>query len=382
MNTTTLTAEQAAAQSLASGIAGEALLAIERATTGFGSWATAKHLIRKATAVPIDAGAHSGLYYGAPAIAFVLHRTDADGQQRYAAEKQTLDQRVRQLARARLGIAHERQRTGAASIFSEYDLFTGLTGLGALLLHQPATDEMAQILRYVVSLTEPRRIDGMTVPGWWVDHHPDPLLPTPGGHANNGMAHGAAGLLALLAHASLRDIRVDGQTDAIGYLCAWFDQWRQEAPTGTWWPQWLTREQVRTSRPGPGPNRPSWCYGAAGIARALQLAALATGDRIRQDIAEQAIAACLTDPQLDRLTDAGICHGYAGLYQTAQRAAAVAHDPAIVQRLPALATRLTAAAPYGSNAFLTGNAGVALVTETIRAGQPPRTRWDACLLIA
>jgi hypothetical protein len=60
----------------------------------------------------------------------------------------------------------------------------------------PGSDDLGDLLRYVVRLTEPRRHDGPLPPGWWVDHDPDPVLPSPGGHANAGTAHGAAGLLA------------------------------------------------------------------------------------------------------------------------------------------------------------------------------------------
>lgn len=380
----TLTDDEAGAQSLASGTAGHSLLAIERALNGDGTWAAAQHLIRRATAGPVDAGPHTGLYYGAPAISFLLHTTALDGGERYLAARQALDPHIRRLARQRLTAAEARLRQGHAATFAEYDLFSGLVGIGVLLLHRaPGSDELGEVLRYVVRLAEPRHHDGLQLPGWWVEHDPDPLLPTPGGHANLGMAHGAAGLLALLAHASRHGHHVDGQTAAVGWLCAWFDQWRQDSAYGCWWPQWITRDQLRTGFPAhEGPGRPSWCYGAAGIARALQLAAIATGDRTRKTAAELALAACLTGPQLDRLTDVGICHGLAGLYQTAYRAAAAASNPAIAQRLPALAALLTSKELGDDDGFLTGNTGVALATETIRTGQPPRSRWDACLLIA
>jgi hypothetical protein len=379
----TLTEDEAGGQSLAAGTAGHALLAIERALNGDGTWAAAQRLIRRATAGPVDAGPHTGLYYGAPAISFLLHTTAFDGGERYLAARQALDLHIRRLARQRLTAAEARLRQGRAATFAEYDLFSGLVGIGALLLHRaPGSDELGDVLRYVVRLADPRHHDGLQVPGWWVEHDPDPLLPTPGGHANLGMAHGAAGLLALLAHASRNSHHVDRQTEAIGWLCTWFDQWRQDSSYGCWWPQWITRVQLRTGRTAQdGPGRPSWCYGAAGIARALQLAAIATGDRPRKTAAELALAACLTGPQLDRLTDAGICHGLAGLYQTAFRAAADTTDPAIAQRLPAVAALITSTQPGDDTGFLTGNTGVALATETIRTGQPPRSRWDACLLI-
>ena len=378
----TLTEQESVAQSLASGTAGEALLAVERAFTGTTDWRTAQQLITQAAAGRVNAAEHAGLYYGAPAIAFVLHRTRADGRDRYATVRGSLDEYVRRLTRRRLRSAVERVRTGVPASFTEYDLFSGLTGLGAMLLHdQPGSDELYGVLRYLIRLTEPRQVHGITIPGWWVSHHPDRLLPTPGGHANFGMAHGAAGFLALLANASVRGIQVDGQQEAIIRLCAWYDLWQQDSPAGPWWPQWLTRDQLRAGRPGPGPGRPSWCYGAAGIGRALQLAGLATGDQECRSTGEAAIASCLTDQQMDHLTEPGICHGLAGLYQTALRAAGDAANPTIRHRLPALAERLAAAAPAPSNAFLTGSTGVALVAETIRTGKPPQTRWDACLLI-
>lgn len=378
-----LTPAEADAQSLASGAVGTALWTVEQALEPGGDWTTVRQLIKRATAGPVDAAPHSGLYYGAPAIAFTLHATTADGSDRYFGARTALDKHIRRLTRQRLSAAHERLRSDRPAAFAEYDLFYGLTGIGALLLRlAPGSDELGDLLHYVVRLTQPRRHDGLVVPGWWVDHDPDPLVPTPGGHANAGMAHGAAGLLALLAHAHRHGHHVAGHREAMSRLCAWFDHWRQDTPHGPWWPQWVTRECLRTGRPTQhGPGKPSWCYGAAGIARAQQLAALATADRTRRAAAEQALAACLVSPQLDRLSDAGLCHGVAGLYQTAYRAAADATTPAITQHLPAAAERLTAAASrHADDGFLTGHTGVALTLKTIRTGQP-HTRWDACLLI-
>jgi hypothetical protein len=143
----------------------------------------------------------------------------------------------------------------------------------------------------------------------------------------------------------------------------------------------------RARRPAqPGPGRGSWCYGTAGIARAEQLAAIVTDDHRRVEAAEDALAASLADPQLDRITEPGLCHGLAGMYQTAYRAARDARTPALGRRLPALAAR--SARHAGSlgdqdndGGLLTGSAGVALALETSRHAGPPRTGWDACLLI-
>ncbi|WP_038842726.1 lanthionine synthetase C family protein [Salinispora arenicola] len=371
-------------QSLATSVVGAAILAIERASNGTGNWTAVHHLVKRAASSPVDAGRHAGLYYGAPAVLFMLNGTTSDGRDRYAAARQNLTHHVRRLVRERLTAADDRFQHGQPATFAEYDVFYGLVGFGALLLRDlPGSDELGDLLTYVVRLTEPRTDDGQQLPGWWVDHDPDPLLPTPGGHANLGMAHGAAGLLAVLALATRAGRHVDGQTEAIERLCAWFDRWRQETPHGPWWPQWLTRDELRTGRPiQEHPGRPSWCYGTPGIARALQLAAIATKQTVRQVAAEAALARCLSSPQLDRLTEPGICHGLAGLYVTAHRAATDARTPGITMRLPALAERLTRSEPGRSQAgFLTGRTGWSLAMQTVRLSTPSRTRWDTCLLI-
>ncbi|MEV6871655.1 lanthionine synthetase C family protein [Amycolatopsis sp. NPDC051128] len=386
----TLTLDEVAGQSLARGAVGDALLHVERAWTGSGSWATAQDHIRRVVAGPVDAADHAGLYYGAPAVAFLLHAA-ADRHPRYRAASQTMDEHVLRLTRRRLATAGTRIDRGEPAAFAEYDLFYGLTGIGALLLrHHADSDELAGILRYVVTVaTRPRHEDGVELPGWWVAHDPDEILPTPGGHANFGMAHGVAGLLAFLALATRQGRVVDGQYESIAVLTQWFDRWRQDGPDGPWWPQWITREELRTGRPvDPGSGRASWCYGTVGIARAQQLAALATDDVHRQDAAEDALAASLADPQLDRITEPGLCHGVAGVYQTAYRTCLDARGPALARRLPALADRLAWSRgdedgdQANASGLLTGRAGVDLALETARRSTPPHTGWDACLLIA
>lgn len=366
-------------------MAGTALLHIERALTGTGTWASAHAQVQTLASEPVVANEHAALYYGAPAVAFVLDAAAADGVLRYRSAAENLHAHVVRLARQRLEAAARRAASGAATAFGEYDLFYGLTGFGVQLLRRmPGSDILTDVLRYIISLTRPRRDEGEELPGWWVAHSPDPILPTPGGHANAGMAHGAAGLLALLSIATRQGVVVEGQAEAIEALAAWFDRWCQDSPDGPWWPQWLTRENLRTGRPAqPRPGRPSWCYGAAGIARALQLAAIATNNSARRQAAEDAMAACLSDRQLGRITEAGLCHGMAGVYQAAYRAACDAGTPKIRERLPAVAaalTRCAAAEAENTPGLLTGDAGVNLALETVRH-TTPRTGWDACLLI-
>jgi len=374
------------AQSLSQGATGIALLHIERALSGSGTWRTAHAWVRAATRCEISAADETALYLGAPAISFVLHAAETDDIQRYAAALRTLDAHVAALAHRRVDAALARIDRGERAAFAEYDLFSGLTGIGQLLLQRvPGNDALGRILDYLVRLSRPLRAEGTVLPGWWASHDPDPLLPTAGGHANFGIAHGVSGMLAFLALALRHGAVVEGHTDAVRGICGWLDAWQQDHPWGPWWPQWITREELRTGRvTQPGPLRPSWCYGTPGIARAQQIAAIATGDTPRQTRAEHALAACLSDPsQLHQMTDPGLCHGWAGLYQTAWRAAHDACTPVISTRLPHLADLMAqhAGAKHPDTGLLNGTAGLALALHTAARSTLPISGWDSCLLI-
>ncbi|WP_247480305.1 lanthionine synthetase C family protein [Streptomyces sp. XM4011] len=369
--------------SLVSGAAGTALLYVERAHRGLDDWRTVHDRVRRATTADIVADDAAGLFHGLPAVTFVLHAAG-----RYPPALNTLDPHLVRLAHRRAAAAMARIERGEPATFREYDIFTGLTGIGALLLlRNPGGSALEAVLRYLVALTRPLRVAGLAVPGWWVGH--DPRSRTAGryaeGHANLGAAHGVCGPLALLSLAWSAGARVPGQREAIGAILDWLDSWRQEAEEGPWWPEHLTLDQLRSGRPAQrGPARPSWCYGTPGIARAGQLAARALREPDRQRGYENALARCLADDhQLDRIADTGLCHGWAGLYQTAWRAAADATTPAIDASLPRIADRLRDQSRRRGpdQGFLTGGAGTALALLTATTNRAPLSGWDACLLI-
>jgi hypothetical protein len=99
--------------------------------------------------------------------------------------------------------------------------------------------------------------------------------------------------------------------------------------------------------------------------------------------AELALAGCLTDQrQLAQLTDASLCHGWAGLLHTTRRVATDSADPdrfdlrQILGRAQQVAQNLATSADDG---LLTGAAGTRLATHTATVGTPPLSGWDACL---
>lgn len=385
-------------QSLAVGAVGVALLHIERAHAGLGSWQRAHAWLDCATRDGVRIGGGTHLHYGAPALAFVLHAANGE-QDRYTRALETLDHHIADETRRRLKSAHARMDAGAPPALAEFDAIRGLTGIGAYLRHRDANAPLlAEVLAYLVRLTEPIDDHDESLPGWWTNLGPSgrPSWDFPGGHANTGMAHGIAGPLALLALTMKDGLTVDGQKEAIERIGAWLDRWRQNNRSAPWWPYWITRPQLRGEQPVPArPSRPSWCYGTAGVARAQQLAALALDDQERQNTAERAMAAALSDSrQRAAITDASLCHGHAGLLQIATRFAADARTPtamdealllrAVVQS-GADAERMVARLlqpPHGCFGFLEGAAGVALALHTTASGSPPISGWDSCLLIA
>jgi hypothetical protein len=376
-------------QDLGRGAAGTALARIAAARlTGLPPRATAPW-VRAMTAGPVTANASAGLFYGAPAVAFVLH---TGAHPAYAGMLAALDEHVNDLTALKLAAAYERIERGELTRPGEYDLISGLTGLGAyhLLRHGQAGAGMtAAVLSYLVALAEPVRKDGESLPGWWSGtgpaSMPDPAWPD--GHLNLGMAHGIAGILALLSGAMRAGIHVDGQARAVAELCAAFDRYRQGSTACPWWPATVTpgehkRGRADSSRQG----RPSWCYGTPGQARAQQLAGLALGDRERMRTAERALAGCVHDRQVTRLlTDASLCHGWAGLVQALWRTASDAPDPgplraALREARRGMEDHLVRMGPPASSGLLEGTSGIQLAQDDLpRAGEPPA--WDACLLL-
>ena len=108
-------------QDLAEGELGVALLHIER-----GDQAKAGSCIASAVAGGVSVGGNASLYHGAPALEFVLRCADRID----AAVTEAVDRVVAD----RLAAARARRQSGAHPTLAEFDLISGLTGLGALLL--------------------------------------------------------------------------------------------------------------------------------------------------------------------------------------------------------------------------------------------------------
>ncbi|MBL1120509.1 lanthionine synthetase C family protein [Streptomyces sp. 110] len=356
-----------------------------------GAWEAAHRTARDLSTQPATAHPdEASLYRGAPALAYALHTARHPA---YRSALETLDETVAGLVRTKLAAAHERMAAGQPPRMREYDLISGLTGFGAYLLHRRTRPELLEyVLRYIVRLLlQPVTVDGRTLPGWWTSDSPNGQRERawPYGHGNFGLAHGVAGPVALLALCSRAGFRVPRQQQALVYACRMLEQWSSSVPAGgTAWPETVTADRWHQ---GPSssttPGRPSWCYGTPGIARALQLAALACHRPSGRRHAEHALAACLTDSsQLDSLDDATVCHGWAGL---ALVVAAAAADATAGSPLPGqvpllrglLAAHLDQHPMTDTAGLLTGSDGTLLTLHTLSPTRRVSPTWTTCLLL-
>ncbi|MCF4122070.1 lanthionine synthetase C family protein [Antribacter sp. KLBMP9083] len=374
-------------QSLGGGAAGISLLHVERALTGHGSWDSAVAWLRRACSEDLSVGVNAGLFFGAPAVGHLLHCAQAaDVVPRQAIER--VDRAVVGLATARLAAAEERLAgAGRRPPLAEFDLIRGLAGLGTYLVHHvPGHDVTGNLLSYLVRLSGPHATPD-DLPGWWSNTAPNGER-TPeyaDGHANLGLAHGAAAHLAVLAVALRSGVEAPGHRDAIRNVCSWYDLWARSDEQGTWWPGLLTLGQAQGHEPFPERRqRPSWCYGSAGIARALQLAGLALDDSDRARGAEAVLLADADDPsQVAALDGTGLCHGTAGLLLSAWRTGTEATGPALLEAASALAADVARSLDATSDLteLLDGTAGAALALHTVTVDHW-EAQWDSCLLLS
>lgn len=393
---------------LASGLPGIALLHTHYAVQGVGSWDTANSwLAAMGRHAPRDT-TEASLYQGVPAVAYALGVSHAAGNPAgmIPVWLSEADAATAAIARLRLNDATARlSHTTSHPPHRDWNLFHGLTGFAAFLLGRDTADDgdlLRDILTYLVDLTlhTPDPAPGASQP------HPDgPGVDGLDQQGGGGVLSGKAGVLALLALAADEAITVPGHHEAIEQLSRAYEtslepvvgrphrMCSSEVPYG---------DVVGTCCPDNGEPapRPSWCDGTAGIARALQLAAIVLGDQQRQLRAETLLAHCLRDfRQAMQLTDFTVCHGWSGLFHTLRAATADAGPASpLASTTPHLdqpsMLRICDTLPAAvGDGLLTGKAGMKLaaltpLSATNTADEPPvsrtrgtRARWDDCLLV-
>lgn len=276
-----------------------------------------------------------------------------------------------------------------------YDLISGLVGFGVFALERLPRPGGEECLRRVVDRLAELSEHGPAGVTWLT--RPE-IMPEkdneiyPAGNYNLGVAHGMPGVIALLGPAQKAGIECRPLLDgAVEWLLA------QKLPAGS------GSIFSYSVAPGvtPGPSRVAWCYGDLGISAALLVAARAVGEARWEaealEIARHTAKRSLKDSSV---TDAGICHGAAGVAHLFNRLHQATGDPLLGDAArrwidEALALRgaegvagFRAWAPNEDRelgwredvGFLTGAAGIGLALLAAATGVEPE--WDRVLQVS
>ncbi|MEJ3655470.1 lanthionine synthetase C family protein [Actinomycetes bacterium KLBMP 9759] len=366
---------------LSDGLPGIALLFAELAMAD-GSLRPVAHAHLAAALNAPAPPAGQGLYRGPAALAFATHCAAGSGG--YATLLDQLDTAVARSATARALSDRERVAAGEAiGWWGGYDVITGAAGLGRYLLARPARADvrsaLVAVLETVVAIA--------TAGAWWARHGGSS---TGAGGIDLGLAHGVAGPLALLALAERAGVAVAGQHEAAARIVDVLEEQRVLDAAGPFWPSSDGGERTRF--------RDVWCYGAAGVGRALHLAGEAFGQARWTSLARAALAGALRTAGSAPITDFSLCHGWAGLLQICTRMAHDTGEAVYSEAAGSIADRIAAGftpdAPFGfcytypqhplpldRPGFLEGAAGITLALHSHNTGRPPSTSWDAALLL-
>jgi lantibiotic biosynthesis protein len=307
---------------------------------------------------------------------------------------------VRWLAARAVDLAHGREEHlragGVGTPWPIYDAINGLAGIGRVLLAAlTAGYDMAEsgLLAALRSLTAMIDTQYGGRPGWWLPagERSSAVTVHPSGAAITGMAHGIAGPVSLLATAHAAGWSVTGQCAAVQRAAHWLLRWRTDA--GHSWAPYVTGDELDsdTAVPTAG-RRDAWCYGAPGIGRALILAGGALADPRLSTVGDAAITSLSERPaDLWDVEGPTLCHGYAGVLQSATTRHGGTRDSAAAAIAKAFNPQLTFAfqhldngVPADEPGLLTGSAGVALaLADHGQLPTPPvPARWDSILLLS
>jgi hypothetical protein len=292
------------------------------------------------------------------------------------------------------------QHQGGVSV-SQFDLISGLSGIGAYLLCRQESEEATATLRAVLSSLVALTGPAQGVPPWYTPAHlmGDETIARlyPNGNLNCGLAHGIPGPLALMALALRHGIEVEGLEDVIEHVAAWLDHHRVDDAWGVNWPTVVPLAPEGMSTSSEGPSRAAWCYGSPGVARALWLAGEALDRPRYRDLAIEAMEAVYRRPIRERRIDSPtFCHGVAGLLQVTLRFACDAGLPLFAEAARTLSAQLLALydpdsllgyyslEPGGQRVdqpgLLDGAPGVVLVL--LAAAMDTEPIWDRLFLLA
>ena len=193
----------------------------------------------------------------------------------------------------------------------EYDLISGLSGLGVYALERLPRPTAASMLERIVDrfaelaermdegvawFTQPERL-----PDWQREIHPR-------GNYNLGVAHGLPGVLPILAGACAAGVAVERARPLLDDSVRWLLARRLESGFDSCY------DTTYAPWEEPNSSRLAWCYGDPGIAAALLATAQAVGEPAwEREALDVGLHSAARPESSSLIRDAGLCHGAAGL---------------------------------------------------------------------
>jgi lantibiotic biosynthesis protein len=282
------------------------------------------YLTNAAAAADLLPPSLTGMFGGLTGLAFAGWSLSR-GATRYRRLLTTIDEALRPQVTAQAERLARLTLEGVS--FGEFDVISGVAGIGAYLLLRSEDSSAVTALQAALHSLVALANDTGTRPRWWTPAHlmadEETAALYPHGNLNCGLAHGIPGPLALMSLALLSGNAVPGIEEAIDQLADWLAGHRVDDEWGVNWPYAvsLTREGLRDrGAAADGPSRAAWCYGAPGVARALWLAGVARDRPEWCNLAIEAMRAVYRRPFAARQIDSPtFCHGVAGLLQVTLR---------------------------------------------------------------
>jgi hypothetical protein len=214
---------------------------------------------------------------------------------------------------------------GRRSWSAELDLISGLVGFGVYGLARLDAPSGSDIVRAVVSHLEALAQHDRRGASWYTPaaHLLGPARREfPHGRYDLGMAHGAAGIVALLARIKVAGIEVARTSSLLDEAVRWLLSHELAGKASRF-------ASFHTTSGADVPARAAWCYGDPGIALAVWSAANALRRTTWLEAARRIAGAAAQRRAPDAgVVDAALCHGAAGLGHVFHRLYRTSRDEA------------------------------------------------------
>jgi class I lanthipeptide synthase len=377
------------APSLAGGLAGFALLFAElaRRRPQDGHRDHAKQLILKAASAIEEDPLPPWFYAGFSGIAWSIARLGRLGISSI--------EDMEEIDEALLGLVSQRPWK------ADYDLITGLVGLGVYALERLPRPVAARCLEEIVARLEERSTRVGPGLSWWTP--PEHLPPHQravcrDGYFNLGAAHGVPAVVALLALIARAGVAEQKARELSAGGARWLLANTLSDSPGARFPTCIAPDFPADLA------RSAWCYGDPGVVLCLLVAARAMSDlELERTVLEIAREAARRPAEHTGVQDAGLCHGAAGLGHLYNRLFQATREPLFKEAATSWFTRTLELRRPGEGVagycrwgrwngeqevdgwvpdgtLLNGAAGIALAL--LAACHPFPPTWDGLLMVA